>query len=460
MLHFCFGLFFLLLTLVLTSLYLCTFAFLVLLAKGLVHVYRQWRDVPLYGAWRDAAGEVLEDMVRFFRSRRFAKMLMGLALFHCCLYIQQRVEWMGKDNGNYSAKEYWVAGQCVYMWRTLWAHLGGHPEALIMQPLTALQGWIYRQGYPCLPEQDGERGIWTDLWFVYPYSRNMLLPKDNNDLRTSVATSSLLLRSWQAMEQQATGVYADREMEQLFYRNFPGEAFFYMTYFPLLTGRAWGSDVIYLQNASLMDKLKKLRQWLHQVHYQWKSSPDMARFIRNHPKIEAMSLLTIQVLSSNLLSHNIYNRTFSCTDSDVHEYIDARNAFVGDDKHCGSWKRMGNEQGLRLYSIGVNIPQNRFSRYILKRFCDKEVLGKENDSRFQVTLTDNVEEQKEEYLHSLFLDEILILEDLFPDRHSSKVGTAYKKAAAEVKESRERERRKWADWLKEYRQKQQVKGEK
>ena len=68
MLHFFFGLFFLLLTLLLTGLYLCTGVLVVLLVKGVYHVYRQWREVPLYGAWRDAAGESLkQDLLAILR---------------------------------------------------------------------------------------------------------------------------------------------------------------------------------------------------------------------------------------------------------------------------------------------------------------------------------------------------------------------------------------------------------
>ena len=103
MLHFCIGFFFLLLTLVLTSLYLSAFGFLVLLAKGLVHVYRQWRDVPLYSAWRDAAGEALEDIVRFFRSRRFAKMLMGLALFQ----VPRCFKWVRRNSTSRRGDRSW-----------------------------------------------------------------------------------------------------------------------------------------------------------------------------------------------------------------------------------------------------------------------------------------------------------------------------------------------------------------
>ncbi len=119
MLHFFFGLFFLLLTLLLTGPYLCTDVLVVLLVKGVYHVYRQWREIPLYGAWRDGVEEALGDIGRFFLSRRFAYLVLLLVSFQGSLYAQQRAKWMGKENGNYTAKEYWVAGQGVCVWRAL-----------------------------------------------------------------------------------------------------------------------------------------------------------------------------------------------------------------------------------------------------------------------------------------------------------------------------------------------------
>ncbi len=415
MFHFLYSLFFLLLTVLLAGVYLSALVLWVLLIKGAIDTFRHWREVPLYGAWRDGAAESLLRTGRFFRSRRFAYLLLLLVSFHVSLYVLKRQQWMGKENGNYTAKEYWVAGQGVYAWRVIWQRIGGHPEALVMQPLTLLQEWIYRQGYQYLPENDGERGVWTDAWFVYPYSRNMLLPKDSSDVRSSAATIALIERAWQAMEQQAVGTFADREMEEQYYRNFPGEAFFYITYFGHLTGRNLGSDERYLQDAKLMEDHRKLRHWLQQLPLQWETSPKIVDFIDKHQKIEAMRLLTIQMLSSNIIESNIYARTFSCTDQDIQEYIDARNAFVGDGTQRPAWQRMGqSKQGKRLYSIGVNTMQNRFSRYVLKRFCDKEVPGKE-ETLLSATKTWSEYDWLESSLYATFFEELTILDTMFPD---------------------------------------------
>ncbi len=415
MLHFFFGLFFLLLTLLLTGLYLCTGVLVVLLVKGVYHVYRQWREVPLYGAWRDAAGESLARAVAFFRSRRFAYLVLLLVSFQGSLYVQQRAKWMGKENGNYTAKEYWVAGQGVYVWRALWAQVGGHPEALVMRPLTALQQWAYRRGHRYLPEGDGERGVWTDLWFVYPYSRNMLLPKDNSDMRTSAATKALLERSWRAMEEQASGSYADRRMEEEYYRNLPGEAFFYDLYKESLTGHLQNGRKTYSVNKEFIDRDKKIRQWLQALPEKWATSKEVSRFVESHPKVEAMRQLVILMMSASILHSYIYTNNFSCTDPDVQEYMDARIAFVGDGMQKASWQRMGqSEQGKRLYSIGVNTMISRFSRYVLKRFCGKEVPGQE-ETLLSAGKTWSEQDYLEDFLYSVFGDELVILDTMYPD---------------------------------------------
>ena len=101
-------------------------------------------------------------------SRRARFLALALVSFHCCLYLKARVEWMGRDNGNLAAKEYWVAGQGEFAWRALWMHVGGHPETWVVLPFVRVQEWIYRRGYRLLPENDGERDVWSDIWFVYP----------------------------------------------------------------------------------------------------------------------------------------------------------------------------------------------------------------------------------------------------------------------------------------------------
>ena len=234
-------------------------------------------------------------------------------------------------------------------------------------------------------------------------------------MRTSAATKALLERSWRAMEEQASGSYADRRMEEEYYRNLPGEAFFYDLYKESLTGHLQNGRKTYSVNKEFIDRDKKIRQWLQALPEKWATSKEVSRFVESHPKVEAMRQLVILMMSASILHSYIYTNNFSCTDPDVQEYMDARIAFVGDGMQKASWQRMGqSEQGKRLYSIGVNTMISRFSRYVLKRFCGKEVPGQE-ETLLSAGKTWSEQDYLEDFLYSVFGDELVILDTMYPD---------------------------------------------
>lgn len=134
-----------------------------------------------------------------------------ITLFFASVYIHQRIIWTGEDNANLNAKEYFVAGQPLNGIRQILCKYI-HPENPTLLPLNLLQQLIYNQGVRYLPEDDGERGVWDDLWFYRYYIDGMKKPYGTNSYKPSHDMRRLLDRMYQSITIIATQPMADRQM--------------------------------------------------------------------------------------------------------------------------------------------------------------------------------------------------------------------------------------------------------
>jgi len=165
--HLLHGLFYLVVTMLLTAAYL-------LLAGALLYAVRSIIRHMFAGQGRKLKRTALDKLI-FEPDRRKKALCFVLIVFlvyHLGFYIQQRQEWMGDDNALLEAKEYFVAGQVLYGFRALLTRFI-HPDIVVLWPLNALQEKIFEDGIRLLPKQDGERYVWQQLWFLYPYTRTL-----------------------------------------------------------------------------------------------------------------------------------------------------------------------------------------------------------------------------------------------------------------------------------------------
>lgn len=368
-----------------------------------------------------AKGETLEwfkaKVFRWRTSKAILFIPLLILAFNLSLYSKQRVEWMGDDNANFDAKEYWVAGQVVYAYRNIYCALRNHPDDLFIRPFTWLQEWIYAQGEQYIPPSDGERGVWSDIWFIYPYSRKFHNTKGVSGRKPSPRMIDLVNRTWISLQQQAEGTYADQQMMiQNYFRNFPGQAFYYISKKGFLTGRKVGSRELLVQNPKLLARDKQLIVWLTNLQKQWQSSQTTLGFLEKHPKVEAFLLLTKQMEAGDIIYGSIFSREFSCDSADVRNYVDFRKEFVGSDELPSARQRMHDKkQAQELYEIGVNTVISRFCNYTLERFCNIKVAGKE-DMKDYTGWSKPAKEWREYKLTSIFDKEVEILEEIYHGR--------------------------------------------
>lgn len=413
MYHAVFSLFCVILLSLLVLLYLLGFVLILAFLMFLSQWIKRWKiSRSFYRAgveswkWLASRGKQGKRVITYFA--------LTVLVFNAFLYGKQRIDWMGEDNGNLIAKEYWVAGQVVYTYRALLSELT-HPDRKFIQPMTRLQWWIYDKGIEYLPKGDGERGVWTDIWFVYPYSKRMRITIGAHGYKPSPRMIALVERSWSALEVEATGNWADQQMRtQHYLRNFPGQAFYYLTNSGFLTGKMVGSRTRYVQDDHLMQREKRLLSWLAKLPEHWKAEPDISLFVKSHPKVDALRRVTMVELSANLIHQTIFKKTFSCDSDEIRRYLGERKELVGEDSSV--LDRMRDKQQVKTFHhLAVNTQGARFFAYSLQRFCGLQAAGEEDMSKYRGAVK-TPEQWRNERLTYLFPEQVKILEEIYHGR--------------------------------------------
>lgn len=150
--------------------------FFILLIMGALWLFRRFRLQFSRESWVNKNREAWLDIRNVFTWKRLGIVFLFFAVINCFAYVGQRIEWMGDDNDNFKAKEYFVSGQIVYFYRSIasdFIHPSKHRVTFL---LDWLQKAIYDEGVKYLPENDGEKGVWLYTWFVYPHSKRFKIP--------------------------------------------------------------------------------------------------------------------------------------------------------------------------------------------------------------------------------------------------------------------------------------------
>ncbi len=348
-------------------------------------------------------------------SKRIRSIMALVAVASMTVYVNQRVKWMGEDNANLTAKEYYVSGQVLNAFRAMLTTFI-HPEIPILAPLHWLQAAIYNQGIQQLPEKDGEKGVWQNQWFHYHYSK-----KDREELfivnwRPTETMRARLDQWWNSLESMATGSYADRQMEEEhYYFDFTSLAMSYRLCKGYYASHYAGSEHKLALMPNHVERARLLSEWLWELQSKWRLSSKIMDFIEKNPRLEAMYLYVLQYELGHYLQGTINQHQFSCDNIAIERYVAARKQFVDPDNGIAAYKRMQNsEEAKRLYKLSVD--KGSSVRYVLHNYCRIEVAGKEDNSRYaewaaihKVT----VDQEAEERAKANFQDEIKILEEQF-----------------------------------------------
>lgn len=303
-----------------------------------------------------------------------------MALFVFSIYGYQRFIWMGKDNANYTAKEYFVAGQplCGVRW-VLCTYL--NPENPFLEPLNALQRLIHKQGVKYLPEDDGERGVWEDLWFNYPYIKRMHNPYGTDKFKPSPNMRFLLDRIYTDIEIMATKSFADQQMEREYALiNLPRAAFYYSLNSGYYADKKVGSYGPLLQRQEYVRKTENLYRWMTDLRQCWIDTGIYEQIKIETPKIELTRQLLVIHFGGNLLYASIFEGDFSCKHPLIPAYLAARQDFTDPKSPDYVWGRLHarqKQQAELLYRMAIDTESVSFIKYILEHYCFLSVPGEE-----------------------------------------------------------------------------------
>lgn len=382
--HFWGGLFFLILSLLVVAIWL---AVLLLVIPCLLHL---WQTL------RKKQGRTLSCA----KVKKIALTAFGAALIlHVVIYVTNRIEWCGEDNANFKAKEYFVAGQPLAGLRLVLTRFL-NPENPLLLPLNTTQWLMYKQGVRYLPESDGEIGVWTDLWFNYPYIGVMHVPYGTSKTEPSLKMRKLLDRIWFSMETMSTKSFADLKMERKnYFLNFPRSAFYYTLKSAYYHNRFIGAAPDLLQDPKHIARDKALADWTLQLRQRWIAAGIYEKIKKNYPKIEAMRQVVAIRQLGKVIEASIYPGRFSCLDPHIPLYVEARREFVDEKDPNHVLKQLRRKQKRHvedLYAIGVGGVSTGFHKYILKKYCEIDVLGRmrfgyKNEEAEQRRIKDQVE---------------------------------------------------------------------
>lgn len=412
--HFLMGVFWLSAVMVMISLYVASAYFLYMAVRWFTAT---WRASGAKGTSSDS----LPFWTAVDRKRILSAIVIAV-IASMTAYVNQRATWMGEDNANLKAKEYWVSGQVLNGFRQALTTVI-HPDLFVMLPANGLQWAIYYQGSKKLPENDGEIGVWQNVWFHSHYSKKGRRQLGLNSGESSDKMRQLLNQWWFCLETMATKPFADKQIKEEHYlRDYPALAFSYERCKGFYSFKKIGSAQRLAMMPEHVARSRQLSTWLWELPGKWQASPKAREFNAANPKVVALLQTDLLLELISLIQGEIHERKFGCDNESIHRYVAARKEFVEPADGLPANKRMKEKvQGERLHEIVIEDPGARSTKYVITHYCGIDVAGKEDNNKREYVEIGKLHNRTadEEAAHAAmvgYFQEIEILEEQFNER--------------------------------------------
>ncbi len=307
---------------------------------------------------------------------RYVYLLFSLSLaFNSLVYVHQHKEWTGKNNIHLKAKEYWVAGQVVNMHRTL-SGTFLHPDNPLLAPFKYIQKRIYNQGVTYLPEDDGEKYLWYNHWFLYPYAQKYLRPYGIGDKEYEPRMAALLDTCWETMQGMMTKKIADKQMQKKYLLKFPFLASYYTTFQPHYTGKLLFSGSKERTNPIYMNRYKTILQWVDTLYESWEKDGYLDEIRRKYPFVASVRQFLVIELLQGLALWLPTEGSFSCDHPVMKRLHQEYETIMSDDPDKNAilnLKRKNKKQARLTYVSAIYSGRGSAGKYLLKNICTKEI---------------------------------------------------------------------------------------
>ncbi len=348
--------------------------------------------------------------------KSFSKYLAAKSIFRniitiCALavitgYGVQYFKWNGKNNAHLNAKKYWAAGQVLNGFRiTLSQYF--HHEHLIFYPLHYLQEVLYSKGVAFIPTDDGEIGVWKNVWFLSHYTRNGREPLFIYRSRPSKKKTTILDQQWYCLEMMATNPIKDKEMEEEYYLNdYPSLALAYNLGEGWYSGKVRSSARDMAKLGEHVERSEKLVSWLKNFEQKMDDNSFFPSSSKISMKSKIMTHATIILELEDVIHGSIFNKKFDCTSSTIADYLKYKFELIG----ISSLQNIDETNDL----VNVSLHNNRAKAisFMLNRYCsiDFESFSNENDRH----MSKNTQVISKPV--TTFSEELIILEEIFNGR--------------------------------------------
>jgi hypothetical protein len=340
--------------------------------------------------------------------RRFAILVV---IAYLALYAHQRFTWVKSDSMYPAAKEYWMAGQVVYTPRRIMEFIV-HPDNFLIRPFAWLQRSIFNRGVTLLPEEDGERFVWENHWFLYPYTRKKHRPYFVTSDKYEPKMVALLDRCWAGLEGMMTLPIADPHMLRNSMFSTPLLADYYSLLDGHYTGKYRGAGTLSRKTPFLVERQHILLQWMDKLERNWKSNGLYEELLSKYPAVLMNRQVVVLRLHQELSLSRVMEGKFSCEHPLIlrlhKEYIDAmstdpnRNFFL-------FYSKRNREQAKIAYKSTVYHAPGGAANYLLSTICGKTM---PKEPYVVVTPRDAfVEFDEAKYVKLIFSEELENLKD-------------------------------------------------
>jgi len=290
-------------------------------------------------------------------------------------YVYERFHWMGDDNAYYKAKEYWVAGQVCNSQRMIIGQLL-HPENPLNYPYILLQKVSYSLGSKYLPEDDGERHVWVNQWFLYHYVRKFDRPYSVTSHKYEPEMVLLLDQCWASLRGMAVKSYKDSQMRRRYELGFPLLASYYSLFNGHYKGALFNSGYLIRKDPILITRQYDILQWLDDLVALWERDGFIEQLKVRYPFVLAKEQEVSMYILRNLAVSLIGNDEFSCNHLIMNrlyaEYYDAMSTDPSK-KFFLLYKKDNNVQAKWLYKSAVYGCLGSSSNYFFEEICGRKM---------------------------------------------------------------------------------------
>lgn len=314
-----------------------------------------------------------KSKIKIFNLKFIISVFLISATLNMSIWGHQRVSWLSEESVHYKAKEYWVAGQVIYIHRIIFGSIL-NPENILLLPYTYLQKAVYNQGVKYLPKEDGELYVWKNSWFLYPYYKRHLRPLGVGDTTFEPKMVELLDECWFTMQGLMDSEINDVKMKKRYLLSFPFLTLYYSSYQGHYTGkflhsgrRTRTSQLYSMRNIKMLD-------WLDTLYDRWEESDYLKLIWRKYPFVTSCRQYLVLELLQRISLWLPTEGSFSC-DHPIMERMQREYQIVmsGDPESNAilNLKQTNKKEAISTYQQVVYTAAGTSGKYLISDICKK-----------------------------------------------------------------------------------------